>query len=89
MEESRNKAISLGATGFGSSDKPGKRFFVEYKGKLIHFGSDSRNTFFDNPDKDKRKNWYARHSTNINKKTGKPFIQEKTSPLFWSSRLLW
>jgi len=89
MEKLRQKAIKLGATGFGSSDKYGKRFFVEYKGKRIDFGSDSRETFFDIKDKDKRKNWYARHSTNINKKTGKPFIQEKTSPLFWSSRLLW
>lgn len=89
MEELRNKAIRLGATGFGSSDKPRKRFFVEYKGKRIEFGSDSRNTFFDNPDKDKRKNWYARHSTNINKKTGRPFIKEKTSPLFWSAKILW
>jgi hypothetical protein len=89
MEDLRNKAIKLGATGFGSSDKPGKRFFVEYKGKRIDFGSDSRNTFFDKPDKVKRKNWYARHSTNINKRTGKPFIQEKTSPLYWASRILW
>tara|TARA_S200002703_G_C3789080_1_gene243443 strand:+ start:638 stop:910 length:273 start_codon:yes stop_codon:yes gene_type:complete len=89
MEELRNKAIRLGATGFGSSDKPSKRFFVEYKGKRIDFGSDSRNTFFDIKDKDKRKNWYARHSTNINKKTGKKFINEKTSPLYWAYRILW
>jgi hypothetical protein len=89
MEKLRQKAIKLGATGFGSSDIYGKRFFVEYKGKRIDFGSDSRNTFFDKPDKEKRKNWYARHSTNINKKTGKPFIQEKTSGLYWASRLLW
>ena len=89
MEELKQKALKLGATGFGRSNKPGKRFFVIYKSERIDFGSDSRETFFDIKDKDKRKNWYARHSTNINKKTGKPFIQEKTSPLFWSSRLLW
>ena len=89
MEELRNKAINFGATGFGSSDKPGKRFFVIYKDKRIDFGSDSRETFFDIKDKQKRKNLYARHSTNINKKTGKKFIQERTSGLFWSSRLLW
>ena len=89
MEELKQKALKLGATSFGRSNKPGKRFFVEYKGKRIDFGSDSRETFFDIKDKDKRKNWYARHSTNINKKTGKPFIQEKTSGIYWSSRLLW
>jgi hypothetical protein len=89
MEELKQKALKLGATSFGRSDKPTKRFFVIYKGKLIDFGSDSRNTFFDKPDKVKRKNWYARHSKNINKRTGKPFIQEKTSPLFWASKILW
>jgi len=89
MERLRNKALKLGATEFGMSDKPSKRFFVIYKGKRIDFGSDSRNTFYDKPDTQKRKNWYARHSTNINKSTGKPFIQEKTSPLFWASKILW
>ena len=89
MEELRNKSIKLGATGFGSSDKPGKRFFVIYKGKLIDFGSDSRNTFFDNPDRDKRKNWYARHSVKVDKRTGKKFINEKKSGLYWSSKILW
>jgi len=89
MEKLKQKAIKLGATEFGMSDKPSKRFFVIYKGKRIDFGSDSRNTFYDKPDTQKRKNWYARHSTNINSKTGKKFINEKTSGLFWASRLLW
>ena len=89
MNELKQKALKLGATDFGSSDKSGKRFFVIYKDERIDFGSQSRNTFFDNPDRDKRKNWYARHSKNINKRTGKPFIQEKTSPLFWAAKILW
>ena len=89
MEELKQKALNFGATKFGISDKSEKRFFVIYKDKRIEFGSNSRETFFDNPDRDKRKAWYARHSTNINKRTGKPFIQERTSPLFWSSNLLW
>ena len=50
--------------GNGVRDKPTKRFFVIYKGKKIDFGSDSRETFFDISDKQKRKNWYARHSAN-------------------------
>jgi len=89
MEKLRQKALKLGTTDFGRSDKPTKRFFVIYKDKRIDFGSDSRNTFFDKPDKEKRKNWYARHSTNINKRTGKKFINEKTSPLYWASKILW
>lgn len=72
----------------GVSDKPTKRFFDIYKGKRIDFGSESRNTFFDKHDKDKRKNWYARYSTNVDSKTGKKFINEKTNGLYWASRLL-
>ena len=89
MNELQKKAIKLGATKFGSSDKSGKRFFVIYKDERIDFGSDSRNTFFDNPDRDKRKNWYARHSVKVDKKTGKKFVNEKTSGLYWASKILW
>jgi hypothetical protein len=38
--------IKKKANEFGTSDKTGKRFFVEYKGKKIHFGSDSREDIF-------------------------------------------
>ena len=89
MEELKQKALNFGATKFGISDKCGKRFFVIYKDKRIDFGSDSRETFFDIKDKQKRKNWYARHSTNINKRTGKKFVNEKTSGLYWASKILW
>jgi hypothetical protein len=83
------KRLNLVQLKFGSSDKSGKRFFVIYKDKRIDFGSNSRNTFFDNPDRDKRKNWYARHSKNINKRTGKKFVNEKTSGYYWASKILW
>jgi hypothetical protein len=54
MEELKQKALNFGATKFGISDKPEKRFFVIYKDKRIDFGSDSRETFFDIKDKQKR-----------------------------------
>jgi hypothetical protein len=75
MEDYETKRLNLVQQILGRSDKSGKRFFVIYKDKQIDFGSNSRETFFDKPDRDKRKNWYARHSTNINKRTGRPFIQ--------------
>lgn len=89
IDQIKKKAMILGANEFGTSDKTGKRFFVEYKGKKIHFGSDSRETFFDIKDKKKRTAWIKRHSRNIDKKTGKKFINIKTSPLFWSYKILW
>ena len=44
------------------SDRKGKRFMVNIKGKTIHFGSDIGETYIDHKDKVKRKNYIARHS---------------------------
>ena len=43
------------------SNRQGKRFMVEIKGKLIHFGSDVGSTYIDHKDKQKRENYIARH----------------------------
>lgn len=43
------------------SNRLGKRFMVEIKGKLIHFGSDVGSTYIDHKDKQKRENYIARH----------------------------
>ena len=81
-----NKAIALGATDFGISNRKGKRFYVIYN-KPIHFGSDTNNTFIDHHDEKIRKAWKARHSKIL--KDGKPAYKNKTSPEFWSYNILW
>lgn len=43
------------------SNRKGKRFMVEIKGKTIHFGSDVGDTYIDHKDKNKRDNYIARH----------------------------
>jgi hypothetical protein len=84
----RNKALNLGASDFGKSSVKGKRFFVEYQGKRINFGSKTGSTFIDHGDKRVRDAWYARHSK-IKDKDGNLVINDKRSASWWAARLLW
>jgi hypothetical protein len=61
---------------------------VIYQAKKINFGSKTGSTFYDHKDKTKRKAWHARHSK-IKNKLGETVINNKNSPSFWSSNLLW
>jgi len=84
----RQKALSLGASEFGQSNMKGKRFYVRYMGKKIHFGAKGGQTFLDHRDEKKRKAWLARH-TKIRDKQGRLVHKLKTSPSFWSKTILW
>lgn len=84
----KQKAINLGASDFGESRVKGKRYFVVYQGKRINFGSDSGSTFIDHRDEKKRDAWYSRHSK-IKNKAGNLVINDKTSPSYWSAKILW
>ena len=83
-----DKAIRLGASDFGVSHRKGKRFYVVYGYKTIHFGSKNGQTYYDHKDNTIRKNWKARHSKIINN-DGIPFYTIKESPEYWSWNLLW
>ena len=87
MSSLRQKALSLGATDFGTSRVKGKRYYVIYKGKRINFGSATGKTFIDHKDERKRKAWRARHSKIM--RQGKPAYLQKESPAFWAAKLLW
>lgn len=84
----KKKALSLGADDFFPSRVKGKRFAVIYQGKIINFGSDIGSTFLEHRDPIKRKNWYARHNK-IKNKYGQYVIKLKTSPSYWSAKILW
>jgi len=88
MEALRKKAISLGATEFGVSKVKTKRYYVVYQNRKINFGSESGETYIDRGNDVKRKNWYARHSK-IQNKHGQYVINLKTSPDWWSAKILW
>lgn len=81
-------AKKLGATEFGKSKRKDKRFYVIFNGKIINFGSKTNNTFIDHGDVKKKNAWIARHSK-IQNKNGEYVIRLKTSPDYWSYRLLW
>jgi len=82
------KAISLGATDLGFSDRRDKRFYVIYGNKIIHFGSKNGKTYIDHHDEAKRTAWRSRHSKIVNSE-GIPFYTIKTSPEFWNWNLTW
>ena len=88
MDNLYKKAIKLGGSDFGISTTQHKRFFVVYDGRIIHFGSKHAKTFIDHHDDDKRKAWIARHSK-IKNKDGQYVIHLKTSPSYWSCKILW
>jgi hypothetical protein len=88
MDKLKQKALSLGATEFGKSNMKGKRLYVRYKGKKIHFGAEGASTFLEHNDIKKRNAWRARHSK-IRDKQGRLVHKLKTSPSFWSWHILW
>jgi hypothetical protein len=88
LRELRDKAKSLGASEFNRSSVKGKRFYVVYNNKKIDFASKTGSTFIDHRDNKIRDAWYARHSK-ITDKDGNLVINDKSSPSYWSARLLW
>ncbi len=88
MNELKNKALSLGASDMGGSERKNKRFYVVYDNKIIHFGSPTGQSYVDHKDDKKRDAWYARHSKILNK-DGQPVINLKASPSYWSAKILW
>ena len=53
LEQLREKAMKLGAKDFGVSWRKNKRFYVDFNGKIIHFGSKTGKTFIDHGDEKK------------------------------------
>ena len=88
MDELKQKAIKLGATDFGISQMKTKKYYVIYNDKTINFGSANSKTFIDHKDKKIRDNWIKRHSQ-IKNKNGVHVMTLKSSPSYWSAKILW
>lgn len=89
MEKALYKiARFYGATDLYKSPIEGKRYTVVFNNRIIHFGAEDGKTFIDHFDAKKRRAWYARHYEILDK-NGRRVINLKTSPSFWSARLLW
>jgi hypothetical protein len=87
MDELKYKALELGASDLGLSQVKTKKYYVIYNDKKINFGSAHGKTFLDHKDKDIRANWIKRHSQ-IKDKNGVHVMTKKTSPSFWSYKIL-
>jgi hypothetical protein len=88
IEKIKDKALALGATAIGYSSRLGKKYYIEYNNKKIHFGSDVGKTYLDHGDETIRNAWRARHHK-IKNKNGEYVYKLKTSPSFWADNLLW
>jgi hypothetical protein len=88
MDVLNAKALRLGAIDFGLSDRKDKKFYVLYNGRVINFGSKHGRSFIDHGDENIKNAWYARHSK-IKNMTGELVINLKTSPSYWSHKILW
>ena len=88
LEQISKKALDAGATRVAYSTRQGKKYMVEYNGKLIHFGSDVGKTFLDHGDEELRKAFRARHSK-IKNKSGQYVYLLKDSPSWWAYHILW
>ncbi len=72
------------------STRKNKRFMILYNNKWVHFGYwpfSNLGTFLDHGDKQIKKNWKARHSKIM--KEGKEAFKNKSSPEYYSWRILW
>ena len=85
MRDLEKKAKNYGATEFGRSSRPGKKFRVLYKGKNIHFGQTGMQDFTQHHDSQRRQNFKKR----MQGVGGGTAYKDKESPLFWSYHLLW
>ena len=73
------------------SKAKGKRFAIKVDGKTINFGSwpfKKDGAFIDHGDKKLKDAWMARHEK-ILLKSGEPAYKDKSSPSYYSYRLLW
>ncbi len=73
------------------STRKNKRFMIWKDDTWIHFGIPYKDlmvgTYLDHGDRDIRDKWRARHKKIM--KNGKPAWKDKTSPEYYSYRILW
>lgn len=71
-----------------TSNRKNKKLKVKVNGKWVHFGHPDYSDFTIHEDEDRRIRYLKRH-WNIFDKEGNRVIMDKTSPSFWSARILW
>ena len=88
IRDVEEKALDLGASEFGNSNRVNKRYYVIFDGKRINFGQPGAETYADGASEMKRSSYRARHKK-ILLKNGTPAYLDKSQPAYWSWNVLW
>lgn len=71
-----------------SSQRLGKKLYVVYKGREIHFGARGYSDFLEHKDAERRKRYRLR-ARGAMLKNGKPAYKDRNQPAFYSYYILW
>lgn len=88
LKKVKKKAIKLGASSLEKSTRKNKKYMVNYKNKIIHFGQKGYEDFLDHKDPDRRNNYLTR-AKGIKNKKGQLTYNNPFSSNYWSINILW
>jgi len=88
LREAKAVARRLGLPEPFSSQRAGKKLYVVYNGREIHFGARGYEDYLMHKDPDRRRNYRSRHS-GILLANGKPAYKDRTKPAYYAYNILW
>ncbi len=71
-----------------SSQRKGKKLFVIYRGKEIHFGAREYSDYLEHKDKERRHNYRMRARGQL-LNNGTPAYLDRTRPAYYAYHILW
>jgi hypothetical protein len=88
LRAAQKLAANLGLPVPYSSQRNGKKLYVIYGGKEIHFGARGYSDFLEHKDPERRDRYRARARGSL-LKSGKPAYMDKNQPAYYAYRILW
>lgn len=89
LRKVKQKAFKLGASNIEPSTRKNKKYMVEYKGNVIHFGQKGYKDFLDHNKDPIRRMSYRKRARGITNKEGQKTYKLKSSANFWAYNVLW
>ncbi len=88
LAAARRVASRLGLPMPQSSQRDGKKLYVVYNGKQIHFGARGYSDYLDHRD-DERRARYRKRARGILLANGRPAYLDKNQPAYYAYYILW
>lgn len=88
LAAAKKRARELGLPEPQSSQRAGKKLFVVYNGKQIHFGAQGYSDFLEHKDENRRQ-MYRKRAQGATLKSGKPAFRDRNQPAFYAYNILW